>query len=78
VYALFEVQKEKEKTRTSPSFVCDKMCVHWREREHGELDILIKEDHGSIGMLKQCGLLKLFQCTFMRVQLRLLNALVEY
>jgi hypothetical protein len=54
------------------------MYVHWREREHEELDVLVEEDIGDISMLKQCGLWKFFQCMFMRAQPRLLNALVEY
>jgi hypothetical protein len=54
------------------------MYVHWREREHEELDILVEEDPMAIASLKQCGLWKFFQCPFMRAQPRLLNALVEY
>jgi hypothetical protein len=52
--------------------------VHWRERKHEELDVLVEEDPGSIVMLKQCGMWKFFQFPFMRAQLRLLNTLVEY
>jgi hypothetical protein len=52
--------------------------VHWREREHEELDVLVEEDPGAIAMLKQCGMWKFFQCPFMRAQPRLLNHLVEY
>jgi hypothetical protein len=54
------------------------MYVHWREREHEELDVLVEEDPGAISMLKQCGMWKFFQCPFMRAQPRLLNHLIEY
>jgi hypothetical protein len=42
--------------------------VHWREKEHDEIDFLVSEDPSSIVVLSQCGLLKLFQCLFMRAQ----------
>jgi hypothetical protein len=54
------------------------MYVHWREREHEELDILVEEDPMDISSLKQCGLWKFFQFPFMRAQSRLLNTLLEY
>jgi hypothetical protein len=52
------------------------MYVHWREREHEDIDVLVEEDPVSIAALKQCGLWKFFQCPFMRVKPRLLNALL--
>jgi hypothetical protein len=54
------------------------MYVHWREREHNHIDILIDEDPAAISTLTQCGLWKFFQCPFMREQPRLLNTLVDY
>jgi hypothetical protein len=54
------------------------MYVHWRDREHAEIDFLVSEDPASIVFLSQCGLLKFFQCPFMRAQPRLLNALIYY
>jgi hypothetical protein len=54
------------------------MYVHWREREHEDIDSLVAEDPASLTALAQCGLLKFFQCPFMRAQPRLLNALVDY
>jgi hypothetical protein len=54
------------------------MHVHWREREHEDFDFLVSEDPAAVIVLAQCGLLKLFQCLFMRAQPRLLNALVDY
>jgi hypothetical protein len=54
------------------------MYVHWREREHEDIDILVDEDPASIAALKQCGLWKFFWCPFMRAQPRLLNTLVDY
>ena len=54
------------------------MYVHWREREHEDIDILVDEDPASIVALKQCGLWKFFQCLFMRALPRLLNTLVDY
>jgi hypothetical protein len=31
----------------------DRMYVHWREREHGDIDILVDEDPAAIDALKQ-------------------------
>jgi hypothetical protein len=55
-----------------------RMYVHWREREHEDIDFLVDEDPAAIAALKQCGLWKFFQCPFMRAQPRLVNALVDY
>jgi hypothetical protein len=55
-----------------------RMYVHWREREHEDIDFLVSEDPAAIVVLSQCGLLKFFQCPFMRAQPRLLNALIDY
>ena len=52
--------------------------MNWREREHEEFDFLVSEDPAAIIGLSQCGLLKFFQCPFMRAQPRLLNALIDY
>jgi hypothetical protein len=60
------------------NFLCNRMYVHWREREHEELDIFVEEDPGAIFMLKQSGIWKFFQWPFMRAQPRLLNHLIEY
>jgi hypothetical protein len=54
------------------------MYVHWREREHEDIDILVEEDPVVVTTLKQCGLWKFFWCPLMRAQPRLLNALVDY
>jgi hypothetical protein len=54
------------------------MCIHWRERAHEDIDILVEDDPIAIVALKHCGLWKFFKCPFMRAQLELLNALVEY
>jgi hypothetical protein len=54
------------------------MYVHWREREHEEVNELVGEDPNAMATLMQCGLLKFFLCRFMRAQPRLQNALVDY
>jgi hypothetical protein len=54
------------------------MYVHWREREHEDIDVLVDEDPDALVALLQCGLLKFFHFPFMREQPRLLNALVDY
>jgi len=54
------------------------MYAHSREREHEEIDLLVDEDPAAITALKQCSLWKFYQCSFMRAQPRLLNALVDY
>jgi hypothetical protein len=70
---------KKNETSANPlQILCNRMYVHWREREHEELDVLVEEDPGAISMLKQCGMWKFFQCPFMRAQPRLLNHLIEY
>jgi hypothetical protein len=55
-----------------------RMYVLWREREHEDIDILVSEDRATIVVLSQCGLLKFFQCPFMRAKPRMLNALIDY
>jgi hypothetical protein len=54
------------------------MYVNWREREHEEINFLVSEDPAAIIVLSQCGLLKLFQCSFIRAQPTLINALIDY
>jgi hypothetical protein len=54
------------------------MHVHWREREHEEIDFLVSKDPAAIIFLSQCESLKFFQCSFMRAQPRFLNALIYY
>jgi hypothetical protein len=54
------------------------MYVQWREREHEAANELVATDPNVMAVLTQCGLVKLFLCPFMRVQPRLLNALVDY
>jgi hypothetical protein len=54
------------------------MYVHWREREHEAISELVAGDPNVMVALMQCGFLKFFLCPFMRVQPRLLNALIEY
>jgi hypothetical protein len=48
----FVLEKENSSINPSPSFVCDRIYVHWREREHEELDILLEEDTMVVAMLK--------------------------
>jgi hypothetical protein len=54
------------------------MYVQWREREHEAADELVVVDPNVVVALTQCGLVKFFLCSFMHVQPRLLNALVDY
>jgi hypothetical protein len=61
-----------------PGIVNCRMHVHWREREHEDIDFLVGEDPTATATLAQCGLLKFFQCPFMWAQPRLLNTLVDY
>jgi hypothetical protein len=55
-----------------------RMYVHWREREHEDIGFLVSEDPAIVAVLSQCGLLKFFQCPFMREQPKLMNALIDY
>jgi len=61
-----------------PRLVNCRMYVHWREREHEDIDSLVHKDPAATTALMQWGLLKFFQCPFMREQPRLLNGLVDY
>jgi hypothetical protein len=54
------------------------MYVHWREREHKDIDIMVDEDIVSISALKNRGLWKFFRCPFIKAQPNLLNALIDY
>ena len=54
------------------------MYVHWREREHEDIDTLVEKDYAVVATLKQYGLWKFFRCPLMREEPRLLNALVDY
>ena len=55
-----------------------RMFVHWRESEHVDIDFLVSEDPFAVVVLSQSGLLKFFQCPFMRAQPSLLNDLIGY
>ena len=70
-------KNEKQELTLSLKLSRDKMYVHWREREHEDIDILVDEDPTTMSALRKCGLWNFFWCPFMRVQPRLLNALVD-
>jgi hypothetical protein len=68
-----------ENARANSPLICFcRMYVHWREREHEEIDFLVSKDPAAITIFLQCKLIKFFQCLFMRAQPRLLNALIDY
>jgi len=74
-----KVQKNKKARVNSPlNLSWNRMYVHWRDREHEEIDILVNEELISFTALKQCGFQKLYQFQFMRAQPRLLNSLEDY
>jgi len=59
MYTLFYLEKIKKQALVTPLFFsCNRMYVHWREREHEELDVLVEEDPMDITALKQCELWK--------------------
>jgi hypothetical protein len=65
-YTLQPVEKFLKMQELIPhELVNCRMYVHWREREHEDIDILVKEDPVATIALAQCGLLKFFQCPFM-------------
>ena len=71
VHTLKHIEKMNMQELTPPlNLSCNRMYVHWREREH--------EDNVVVVALKQCGLWKFFQCPLMRAQPRILNSLVDY
>jgi hypothetical protein len=51
--------------------------LEWREREHEEDDAISGNDPGTVGALRDYGLLKLFRILGMRAQLKLLEYLVH-
>ena len=62
----------------TPKLVNCRIYVHWREREHEDIDILVEEDPNVLATLMQCGLINIFDCPFMWEKPRILNALVDY
>jgi hypothetical protein len=55
-----------------------RMYVHWGEREHEDIDLLVDEDPVAMDALRKCSLWKFFRHPFMQEQPRLLNSLVDY
>jgi hypothetical protein len=68
------------KTCIDPPLPCcvGRMYVQWREREHKAANELVAVDLNVVAVLTQCGLVKKNLCPFMRMQTKLLNALVDY
>jgi hypothetical protein len=54
------------------------MFVHWREREHEEVDREVFDDDDAKQDLHACGMYNFFQIGGMRAQRRLLNLLIDY
>jgi hypothetical protein len=54
------------------------MFVHWREREHEEVDQVVFDDDDAKQSLHACGMYNFFQIGGMRAQRRLLNLLIDY
>jgi hypothetical protein len=52
MYTSFCIVKENTRINPSPYFLCDRMYVPWREREHEEMDVLVEEDHVVFTMIK--------------------------
>ena len=53
------------------------MIITWREREHGEQNMISLNDLGIVRALRDCGLLKYFRLFGMRKQMELLEFLVR-
>jgi hypothetical protein len=51
--------------------------LEWKEREHEEEDSIAGNDLGTVGTLRDCGLLKFFRILGMKALLRLLEYLVH-
>jgi hypothetical protein len=54
------------------------MVLEWREREHEEVDVVVKRDLGAQMDLKRCGIYNFVSLKRMRAQAILLQLLVEY
>lgn len=54
------------------------MVVEWREREHEAEDNEALNDPKIVNVLRQCGLLKYFQTSSMRLETSLLQLLIGY
>jgi hypothetical protein len=50
--SLLSFKKKMKQGANLTIFFCNRMYVHWKEREHEELDVLVEEDPGAISMLK--------------------------
>jgi hypothetical protein len=54
------------------------MVLEWREREHEEVDVVVKRDLGAQMALKRCRLYKFWALKGMRAQVRFLQLLMDY
>lgn len=64
-----------------PSFIfmiAGTMVIKWKERQHEREEINTLRNVASVAMLHDCGLLKFFQTSSMRVQLPLLTRIIEW
>jgi hypothetical protein len=74
------LMEKKIKRSIDPPLPCcvGRMYVQWREREHEAISELVAADPNVVAVLMQCNFLKLFLCSFMHAQPRLMNALIDY
>jgi hypothetical protein len=56
----FNVKKIKKARVNPPELGFCRMYVHWREREHEDISVLVDEDPNAVATLMQCGLLNFF------------------
>jgi hypothetical protein len=49
--------------------------VHWQEREHEELDVLVEDGPWAIAMLKPCGMWKVFLVSIHEVKTQIVEPL---
>jgi hypothetical protein len=54
------------------------LVTEWRERDHGEVDNEVMNDLNDQDALRQCGFFNFFHCNRIRVQIRLLETLIDY
>ena len=54
------------------------MSINWRECEHSAIDNELMEDKTSLDVLRNCGLLKFFKMPNMKINVRLLQMLVDH
>ena len=67
----------RENANQKACFLC-RMVLEWREREHGDVEVVVQGDLMAQQALQVCGLYKFWCLGSLRAKPRLLQLLVDY